>query len=145
MKKNSDADYGFARARDLAFDAVMRLWEIRKKEGLTQAQLAASIGRDPGWVSRYLRGPGNWTLRTVGAFVVGLSGEIEISAHPLEEAISPARNYDAYEGYDCDPTPGMLALSHPRAPQPLRSEPNAASDLPDFLKRELKKSQMVAV
>src|ERR1700683_5573331 len=99
MKTNPDADYGFARAPDQAFDAVMRVWERRKKEGLTQAQLASAIGRDPAWVSRYFRGPGNWTLRTAGAFVAGMNGELEITAHPLEEPIQSPTNYDAYLEY----------------------------------------------
>jgi hypothetical protein len=86
--------------RDIAFDAVQSLWRRRQAEGMTQAQLAETIGKDAGWVSRNLRGPGNWTARTVGAFVVGLNGEIEITVHALEDPLPIRSNYHAYSGYE---------------------------------------------
>lgn len=78
-------NYGFARVRDIAFDSVQALWRIRKIAGVTQSQLAAAIGKDEAWVSRNLRGPGNWTLRTLGAFIEALDGEIEITITPHED------------------------------------------------------------
>jgi hypothetical protein len=131
MTRNSDSDYGFARARDQAFDAVIRLWERRKKEGLTQAQLAAAMGRDSGWVSRHLRGPGNWTLRTVGAFVAGLQGELEIAAYPLEEPLQPLSNFDAYLGYQDAQTGPTPRNQGPQA------GPTPTSQLPDYLKNRI--------
>jgi transcriptional regulator with XRE-family HTH domain len=92
--------YGFARVRDIAFDAVRELWMRRQASGMTQKDLAAKLGRDQGWVSRYLKGPGNWTLRTIGSFVEALDGEIEIKVYALEDPLSRARNSDAYSGYD---------------------------------------------
>ena len=62
-------DYGFVRLRDQAFDAVLTLWRKRKDAGVTQKELADAIGRDEGWVSRNLRAPGNWTLRTIGELI----------------------------------------------------------------------------
>jgi hypothetical protein len=92
--------FGFARARDIAFSAVRSLWRRRRSEGMTQKDLAARIGRDPAWVSRKLQGPGNWTLRTIGAFVVALNGEMEISIHALEDPPEVLTNHPgAYEGY----------------------------------------------
>jgi hypothetical protein len=92
--------FGFARARDVAFNAVRELWKRRRGQGMTQKDLAAKIGRDPAWVSRKLQGPGNWTLRTIGAFVVALNGEIEIKIHDLEELSNDRPNYSgAYEEY----------------------------------------------
>jgi transcriptional regulator with XRE-family HTH domain len=92
--------YGFARVRDIAFDAVRELWHRRQAGGMSQQDFAARIGRDPAWVSRSLRGPGNWTLRTIGAFVAGLDGEIEITVNGLEDPIHDRRNTDAYSGYE---------------------------------------------
>ena len=67
---------------------------------MTQKDLAAKIGRDPAWISRKLHGPGNWTLRTIGAFVVALNGEIEIKVHALEDPPEILSNHpSAYEGY----------------------------------------------
>lgn len=70
-------DYGFARVRDAAFDAVQSLWARRQAEGMTQADLVAAIDADAGWVSKNLRGPGNWTLRTFGAFVESLRTKLK--------------------------------------------------------------------
>ena len=86
--------FGFARTRDIAFNAVRSLWRRRRDRGMTQKDLAARIGRDPAWVSRKLQGPGNWTLRTIAQFVVALNGEIEIKIHDLEEASDGLRTHD---------------------------------------------------
>ncbi len=89
-------DYGFARARDLAFDAVSELWRKRQAAGMKQTDLAEKLGRDTGWLSKKLKGPGNWTLRTFGEMAEALDGEIEIRIHPLEEPAKERINYDAY-------------------------------------------------
>ena len=94
------ADFGKARVRDAAFDAVHKLWKRRKAEGITQNDLAKNLDRDPAWVSRQLRGPGNWTLNTFGELVIALRGEAEIEVCALEDQISDRRNYNAYDGYD---------------------------------------------
>ena len=88
-------DYGFARVRDAAFDAVCSLWARRQAE----ADLASAIDADAGWVSKNLRGPGNWTMRTFGAFVEALRGEAQISIRALEDPL-PRTNYHAYVEYE---------------------------------------------
>lgn len=93
------AEYGFARAKDLAFDAVYALWRRRQKEGMKQIDLAQAIGRQPATVSRNLRGPGNWTLRTLGEYVEALNGELEITVHAVEDALGTPSNYHAYVDY----------------------------------------------
>jgi transcriptional regulator with XRE-family HTH domain len=100
MTSDQRADYGFGRVRDAAYDAVMELWRRRKAEGMTQSQLAEALGGDTGWLSRNLRGPGNWTLRTVGRFVEALNGEVELKVHGLEDPLATPPNYHAYVGYD---------------------------------------------
>jgi transcriptional regulator with XRE-family HTH domain len=100
MTPSQRADYGFSRVRDVAYDAVMDLWRRRKAEGMTQAQLADALGGDAGWLSRNLRGPGNWTLRTVGRFVEALNGEVELKVHGLEDPLPSPPNYHAYIGYE---------------------------------------------
>lgn len=92
-------DYGYARIRDIAFDAVHLLWARRKRQGVKLKDVANRIGRDSGWVSKQLRGPGNWTLRTFGELVEALDGEAEIEVFGLDEP--PERsNYDAYSDYE---------------------------------------------
>lgn len=93
-------DYGFARIRDAAFDAVSSLWARRQTEGMTQLDLADAIDSDPGWVSRNLRGPGNWTMKTFGAFVEGLNGEALITVRAAEDPLPIRSNYNAYVGYE---------------------------------------------
>jgi hypothetical protein len=92
------ADYGFARARDIAFDAIQVLWRRRRSEGMRQTDIIAAIGRDAGWVSRNLRAPGNWTLRTIGELVEALNGELEIVVHAKEDPPERPANYFAYAG-----------------------------------------------
>ena len=93
------ADYGFARVRDQAYDAVCQLWRRRQAEGMKQKDIAEILSRDEGWVSRNLRGPGNWTLRTFGELVSALRGEAEIIVFALEDQPSQPRNFNAYDGY----------------------------------------------
>ena len=94
------ADYGFARARDIAFDAVQSLWRRRKQAGMKQIDIAHTINRNPTWVNRSLRGPANWTLRTLGELVQGMNGELEITVHGLEDAPFARPNFDAYADYE---------------------------------------------
>jgi transcriptional regulator with XRE-family HTH domain len=82
------AVFGYGRVRNAAYEAVQALWRRRKSEGLTQLQLGERIGRDPARVSKYLRGPGNWTLRTFGELVEALDGEAEIIIHAIRRPSS---------------------------------------------------------
>jgi hypothetical protein len=93
-------EYGFARVRDAAFDAVSALWARRQNEGMTQVDIANALGSDPGWVSKNLRGPGNWTLRTFGAFVEALNGEAQITISALDDPPQTRPNYHAYIDYE---------------------------------------------
>jgi hypothetical protein len=85
LAKRDLAEFGVARLRDQVFGAVLALWRRRKAEGWTQKKVAEMIGRDPAWVSRNLRAPGNWTLQTAGELIQGLDGEAEISICALED------------------------------------------------------------
>ena len=85
-------DIGFARARDIVFDAVHELWRKRRASGFTKRKIAETLDRDPAWVSRALSGPGNWTLRTFGELVEALDGHIEVKVLPREEIVES--NYD---------------------------------------------------
>jgi hypothetical protein len=101
------SDLGTARVRDKAFDAVRGLWNKRKSEGVKLKDVAERIGADPGWVSKHLRGPGNWTMRTFGALVEGLDGEAEIQVFPMEEQSLDRSNFDAYAQFGPPNTPNV--------------------------------------
>ena len=99
LSPHDRAIYGYGRVRNAAFEAVQNLWRRRKAAGLTQQVLAARIDMDPARLSKYLSGPGNWTLRTFGELVEGLDGEAEITVYGLEDPIELPRNYHAYAEY----------------------------------------------
>lgn len=128
LQPRDAADYGFARARDIAFDAVHALWRKRTDEGMKQTDLAEAIGRDRGWVSRNLRGPGNWTLRTLGELVEGMNGELHIVVHAQEDAPSRAANYSAYQDHDIFAEPYLYGAAQDGTTQILG--PQAVSSVP---------------
>jgi hypothetical protein len=76
------------------------LWRRRQREGMRQTDIVVTIGRDAGWVSRNLRAPGNWTLRTIGELAEALNGEVEIVLHAKEDPPENPANYSAYAGYE---------------------------------------------
>ena len=97
MTPEQRRDYGFARVRDTAFDAIQVLWRRRKAAGLKQTDIASAIKRHPTWVSRSLRAPGNWTLRTIGELAEAMNGEVEIIVHAIEDPPTERRNYSVYD------------------------------------------------
>ncbi len=99
LEGREQGDYGFARVRDQAFDAIQTLWRRRRAEGMRQKDIAEFLGREPAWVSRNLSAPGNWTLRTFGEFMQALGGEAEIKVFAIEDKTERSRNHDAYDGY----------------------------------------------
>ncbi len=118
------SDYGFARARDAAFDAIRGLWAQRKAAGWKQSDVADRLGKDTAWLSRQLSGPGNWTLRTLGELCEAMDGELEIIAHRIEVPAQPHSNYHAYSGYGAAPSlaePTTTKLYHWVANQPVQS------------------------
>jgi transcriptional regulator with XRE-family HTH domain len=100
MANRERAEYGVARAKHIAFDAVCALWRRRQNEGMRQLDIAEFTGQSPSTVSRNLRGPGNWTLRTLGQYVEALDGELEIIVHAIEDPPSMRGNYNAYEDFE---------------------------------------------
>jgi len=108
LKGKDLENFGFARVRDIAYDAVQDLWQRRKAEGWTQIQVAKNLDRDTGWLSKHLKGSGNWTFRTFGTLVQGLHGTIEIVVR-AEEDTNPNCNYNPYSSYVMDVQPVVLS------------------------------------
>jgi transcriptional regulator with XRE-family HTH domain len=102
MTPEQRASYGIARAKTIAFTAVHDLWRRRKAEGKSQAELATVLNKDEGWLSKNLRGPGNWTIKTLGELVEALDGEIEIIVHRIEDSVWDHSNDHAYAGYEAE-------------------------------------------
>jgi hypothetical protein len=66
---------------------------------MKQSDIAGVLNRDPAWVSRQLRGPGNWTLKTIGELIEALNAEVEIRVFGREERVIPSQNFNAFSGY----------------------------------------------
>ncbi len=104
------SDYRYARIRDVAFDAIKSLWQRRKAEGMKQTDLAQLLDADPATISRNLRGPGNWTLRTISDLTAALRGEVELTVRAAEDLAPNRLNYDAYAGFDDTTKPRIRSV-----------------------------------
>ena len=72
-------EYELARAQIEQVDAVMRqLDELRVQVGLSKAQLARSIGKDPAALRRLFTAQVNPELKTVAALASALDAEVRI-------------------------------------------------------------------
>ena len=91
MSNLERAQYGVARAQQMAFDAVCTLWRRRRAEGVKQRDIADFTGQSRSTVSRNLSGPANWTFRTFGQYVEALDGELEIIVHAMEDPLDQPR------------------------------------------------------
>jgi hypothetical protein len=111
LKGRNLEEYGTTRIRNEAFEQVQLLWDRRKRAGWTQKRIADLLDRDPAWVSRNLNAPGNWTLRTFGAFTQALDGEVDIKITALEDAVDTPSNFDAYEGYTTNDIDGNILIN----------------------------------
>jgi transcriptional regulator with XRE-family HTH domain len=95
------------RLRTRLYDLVIRELENYKAQGMTQAQLATRIGKRPDQVSRWLSGPGNWTLDTVSDLLLGISGgelgmtlerPAEASGENSRQPAAKINSFDALRG-----------------------------------------------
>lgn len=79
--------YGRTGTRLQVAAAVWTLWDrLRKEQGLDQQWLADRMGKSKSRVSRLLKGPGNWTLDTVGDLLEAMQGRLTcVEAHTYDE------------------------------------------------------------
>jgi hypothetical protein len=69
------------RQRDRIYDLIMDLFLKRNKaDGLTKADIARIINKNPSQITRWFSNPSNWTLDTISDLMLAISkGEIEFS------------------------------------------------------------------
>ena len=73
------AEYERARRQIAQVDAVIRqLDQLREEAGLTKAELARSIGRDPSSIRRLFTAKGNPELSLVASIAEDLGAEVRI-------------------------------------------------------------------
>lgn len=98
-KAISEADMAHGRtiARIQVATAVWSLWDrLRLEKGLDQQWLADRLGKDKSRVSRLLKGPGNWTLDTVGDLLEAMGGRLtSVEAHTYDDIAQGRQRHSA--------------------------------------------------
>ncbi|AGB73743.1 hypothetical protein RHSP_79501 [Rhizobium freirei PRF 81] len=89
----SDRTLGYVTqtARDDVFDMVANACV---EAGITRANIARRLGKDPAQVSRLLNTPGNWTIDTIAELLFAIDGSfLRAERHwPQREALSNRRH-----------------------------------------------------
>ena len=80
-----------------AYDALLRLADLRETRGVTQAQLALTMGVSQPNVSK-LEGKEDFYLSTLGSFVEALGGHLEVKAVFPDESVDLALPVGRREG-----------------------------------------------
>lgn len=71
-----------------AYDVLLKLHEIRESRGITQADLASSMGVSQPNISKIERGVADPLLSTIEGYVEALGGRIEV------RAVFPDQSFD---------------------------------------------------
>lgn len=75
-------------AQNRAHSTVLSVLEpLLKTGGISRAELAKKINREPSQVTRWLSSPENWTLQTLGILLGGLGYVPIITAQPINERV----------------------------------------------------------
>jgi DNA-binding phage protein len=81
-----DIAYFRQQLRNRVFEAVIAYFADRAAAfGLTKAAIAAKLGKEPSQITRWLAGPGNWTLDTISDLLLAMDAELEPVVMPLNE------------------------------------------------------------
>lgn len=77
------------RTRNRVYEAVIKALE---GSGLAKKDIAENIGKDPAQITRWLKGPSNWTLDTVSNLLFAIDAEIEPKVVLFSEQLSRKSN-----------------------------------------------------
>jgi hypothetical protein len=107
------------RHRGRAYSVVIDEFE---RSGISQAILAARLGKAPEVISRWLSTPGNWTLDTESDLLFGISGSEPACGvnHPLANSQSGI----------VDPHRSTTPIASPATPAPLQYEGKILDAIP---------------
>ena len=84
-----DVLYFRHRYQNRVFQSVMAYFEtLAERDGLTKAQLAQALGKDPAQITRWFAVPGNWTLDTVSDLLLAMQAEMSDEVIPFQEMAS---------------------------------------------------------
>ena len=90
-------------------------------QGITKAALAKRINTDAALVNRWLSGPSNWTLETIGKLLAGMECELDFSVKRIRPSAIQSSTSDIFS------TPG--------------NNPNPIPSMEDFIKRRASPAQ----
>ena len=96
LKDNAPLDereifYFRASYRDRVYQSVMAYFAAcAERDGLTKARIASLLQRDPASITRWLSGPGNWTLDTVSDLLLAMDAEMSNEVIPFNDPVIPA-------------------------------------------------------
>lgn len=80
------------RLKNRLFQSIVAFFaEKAEKEELTKRDLALSLGKDPAQITRWLSGPGNWTLDTVSDLLLAMDSELDLRVEPLDLRSAPTK------------------------------------------------------
>lgn len=114
--------YFDAYAQDQAYDSVMQLFLKLADEGaMTRALIAKRLKKKPEQVTRWLGGPGNWTLRTLADLLLAMDYVPQITAVPLSSL--RRGNYTHPATFQFDPPPAQRRPDRPPTPTAGASNP----------------------
>ncbi len=72
--------------RNRVYQSVMAYFAAcAERDGLTKARIAALLQRDPASITRWLSGPGNWTLDTVSDLLLAMNAEMSNEVIPFAD------------------------------------------------------------
>lgn len=82
--KEEIADHGLVysrqRLKNQLFEVVLQAFVERfRRNNLNKSDLAFAMKRDPAQITRWLKGPGNWTLDTVSDILRALRADLRVS------------------------------------------------------------------
>lgn len=73
-----DIFYYRQRQRNRVYSAVLSEFvRLAETQGLTKKELAFRLGKEPAQITRWLSGPGNWTLDTVSDLLLAMGCELD--------------------------------------------------------------------
>lgn len=81
-----DVFYYRARQKNRIFDELVTYFARRaEQDGITKAEIARKLKRDPAQVTRWLSQPSNLTLDTISDLLLALDAEMDCEVAPFEQ------------------------------------------------------------
>lgn len=81
-----DLFYYRQRHKNRVYSCVVSLFsQLVETKGLTKRELAYRLDKEPAQITRWLSGPGNWTLDTVSDLLLAMGSELDCEAASVSQ------------------------------------------------------------